>query len=261
MAIQEGDFVEVEYTGKLKEDNSVFDTTDIKVAKESDIFSENMAYGSVIVCVGQGHILKGLEKHFVGKMPGKITVSLVPDEAFGKKNASLIQLIPQKKFTENKIQPVPGLQINIDDSLGIVRRVGGGRILVDFNHPLSGREVVYDVNIKRIVTDKKEQLTGLLAILMKQKPVDIKIANDEAEVTLKIALPDKVAEHMSNEFGSLVKLKKLVFKKAEEKKEESKVEKKEENKIKKDETPVVVDAEIIDHEHSDKKFRAKKTGN
>lgn len=256
MAIQEGDFVEVEYTGKIKEDSAVFDTTDEKVAKDSDIFSENMAYGPVIVCVGQGHILKGLEKHFVGKMPGKFTVSLIPGEAFGKKNAALIQLIPQKKFTENKIQPVPGLQINIDDSLGVVRRVGGGRILVDFNHPLSGKEVTYDVNIKRIVTDKKEQLSGLLAILMKQKPVDIKITNDEAEVTLKIALPDKVADHMSNEFCGLVKLKKLVFKK-----EESKAEKKEENKIKKDEKPVVVDAEIIEKGNSDKKSGAKKTVN
>ncbi len=246
MAIQEGDFVEVEYTGKLKEDSSVFDTTDIKVAKESDIFSENMAYGPVIVCVGQGHILKGLEKHFVGKGEGKFTVSLIPEEAFGKKNAGLIQLIPQKKFTENKIQPVPGLQINIDDSLGIVRRVGGGRILVDFNHPLSGKEVVYDVNIKRIVTDKKEQLSGLLSILMKQKPVDIKIANDEAEVTLKIALPDKVAEHMSREFCSLVKLKKLVFKKAEEKKKEELKE---------------IPAQKENKENSEKKSRAKKAVN
>lgn len=248
MAIQEGDFVEVEYTGKLKEDNSVFDTTDIKVAKDSGIFSENMAYGSVIVCVGQGHILKGLEKHFVGKGAGKFAVSLAPEEAFGKKNAGLIQLIPQKKFTENKIQPVPGLQINIDDSLGIVRRVGGGRILVDFNHPLSGKEVVYDVDIKRVVTDKKEQLSGLLSILMKQKPVDIKIANDEAEVTLKIALPDKVAEHMSKEFCSLVKLKKIVFKKAEEKKEAKKEETKSASG-----SPAVVDAEIVEKGSAEKK--------
>jgi len=233
MAIKEGDFIEVEYTGKLKEDGAVFDTTDEKIAKEADIFSEKMAYGPVIVCVGKGHILKGLETHFVGKGIGKITVSLGPEEAFGKKNASLIQLIPQKKFTENKIQPVPGLQIDIDGSLGIVRRIGGGRILVDFNHPLSSKEVVYDVDIKRIVDDKKEQLTGLLAILMKQKPVDIKIANDKAEIILKIALPENVAEHMSKEFCGLTKLKNIVFKKEEVKKvtpsaEKIKDEKKEE---------------------------------
>jgi FKBP-type peptidyl-prolyl cis-trans isomerase 2 len=244
MAIKEGDFVEVEYTGKLKEDSSVFDTTDVKIAKESDIFSENMAYGPVIVCVGQGHILKGLERHFVGKDAGKFSVALAPEEAFGRKDAGLIQLIPQKKFTENKIQPVPGLQINIDGSLGIVRRVGGGRILVDFNHPLSSKEVVYDVDIKRVVTDKKEQLSGLLAILMKQKPVDIRIANDEAEITLKIALPENVAEHMSKEFCSLVKLKKISFKK-EEKKEAVEAKK---------EGPQASSAPF-----PDKKSRAKKT--
>ncbi|MBD3361884.1 peptidylprolyl isomerase [Candidatus Woesearchaeota archaeon] len=227
MAIKEGDFVEVDYTGKLKEDGAVFDTTDESLAKEADIHSENMVYGPVIVCVGKGHILKGLEQKFIGKEPGKFSIDLPPEEAFGKKDASLIQLIPNNKFKENKIQPVPGLQVNIDGALGIIRRVGGGRVLVDFNHPLSGREITYDIDIKRIVTDKKEQITGLLSILMKVKPVDIKIEKDEAVVTLKQELPAKVQEHMSKEFCNMVKLKKIVFKKEEEKK---KTDEKEENK-------------------------------
>lgn len=225
MTIKEGDFIEVDYTGKLKENKAIFDTTDEKLAKEANIHSENIAYGPVIICVGKGQILKGLEKKFIGKKQGKFSTDLTPEEGFGKKDASLIQLIPQKKFVENKIQPMMGLQVNIDGALGIVRRVGGGRILVDFNHPLSGREVIYDVDIKRIVTDKKEQIQGLLSILMKVKPVDIKIEKDEAVIELKQELPKNVQEHMAKEFCDMVKLKKITFKKAEEKKPE--IEKKE----------------------------------
>lgn len=221
MAVKQGDFVEVDYTGKLKEDNAIFDTTDEKIAKEADIYSENIAYGPVIVCVGKGQILKGLENKFIGREPGKFSVDLKPEESFGKKNAGLIQLIPQKKFTENKIQPVLGLQVNIDGALGIVRRTGGGRVLVDFNHPLSGREISYDVDIKRIVTDKKEQITGLLSILMKLKPVDISIEKDEAVITLNQELPKNIQDHMAEEFCDMLKLKKVIFKKAEEKKEEA----------------------------------------
>jgi FKBP-type peptidyl-prolyl cis-trans isomerase 2 len=220
MAIKEGDFIEVEYTGKLKEDEAIFDTTDESLAKEADIYSENMAYGPVIICVGKGHILKGLEKHFVGKTPSKFSVDLPPEDGFGKKDASLIQLIPQNKFVKHKIQPVHGLQVNIDGALGIIRRVGGGRVLVDFNHPLSGREVTYDINIKRVVDDKKEQINGLLSILMKIKTADIKIEKDEAVIELKSELPPNVTEHMSKEFCDMIKLKKVTFKKAVEKKPE-----------------------------------------
>ncbi|MBW2969249.1 peptidylprolyl isomerase [Candidatus Woesearchaeota archaeon] len=238
MAIKEGDFIEVDYTGKLKEDEAIFDTTDEKLAKEAGIYSEKMEYGSVTICVGKGQILKGLEQKFIGKKPEKFTIDLKPEEAFGKKDASLIQLIPNKKFVENKIQPMVGLQVNIDGTLGIVRRAGGGRILVDFNHPLSGREITYDINIKRMVTDKKEQIKGLLSVLMKIKPININVEKDEAVIELKQELPEKVSEHMSKEFCEMLKLKKVIFKKAEEKKEADKKEadkkeadKKEEQKI------------------------------
>jgi len=221
MAVKQGDFIEVEYTGRLKEDNSVFDTTDKKLAKESGIFSENITYGPVIICVGKGHILKGLEKEFIGKSPGKFSVELAAENAFGKKNAGLIELVQQKKFVEHKIQPVPGLQVNVDGTLGVVRRVGGGRVLVDFNHPLAGKGVVYDVNIKRIVSDKKEQVKGLLSVLMKLEPVDVKIENEQAVIMIKKELPDNVKDHISKELCSMVGLKKAEFKKEEEKKDKN----------------------------------------
>ena len=59
--INKKDFVEVEYTGSTKEDNLIFDTTSAEVAKENNIYAEKMQYGPVVVCIGEGQILEGLE--------------------------------------------------------------------------------------------------------------------------------------------------------------------------------------------------------
>ena len=137
------DFVEIEYTGRTKDDNSIFDTTEEKVAKENGVYDKHVSYSPVIVCIGQNNILKALDDQMIGKETGKEYVfEISSEEAFGKRDAKLIQLIPAKKFRQQKIQPFPGLQLNIDGIFGIVKTVSGGRILVDFNHPLAGKDIV-----------------------------------------------------------------------------------------------------------------------
>ena len=149
--IKKHDFVEIEYTGKLKEDNIIFDTTDEKTAKENNLHS-NTDYGPVIICVGEEQILKGLDKNIEGKEIGKeYNVDIKPEDAFGSKNAKLIQLIPTSKFKQQKIQPMPGMQLNIDGVVGTVKTVSGGRTLVDFNHPLAGKELLYKIPVYQTV--------------------------------------------------------------------------------------------------------------
>jgi len=151
------DFVEVEYTGKLKEDNTIFDTTDETIAKDNNIHNENMNYGPVVVCIGEKQILGGLDKQLEGKETGKeYNIELKPEEAFGKKDAKLLKMIPSGKFKQQGVQPQPGLQINIDGMMGTIRTAAGGRIIVDFNHPLSGKEIIYNIKLNKIITDNKE---------------------------------------------------------------------------------------------------------
>ncbi|EFK97351.1 peptidylprolyl isomerase FKBP-type, partial [sediment metagenome] len=49
---------------------------------------------------------------------------------------------------KDSIRPMPGLPVNIDGMYGIIRTVAGGRVIVDFNHPLSGKEIVYNSKLK-----------------------------------------------------------------------------------------------------------------
>ncbi|MFH2020060.1 MAG: FKBP-type peptidyl-prolyl cis-trans isomerase [archaeon] len=152
MKLKKNDFVEIEYTGKL-DDDTVFDTTDEETANKSGLKRENSIFGPVVVCLGEHHVLEGIENELIGKEAGTYHVDLSAEKAFGKKDAKLLKLMPMKLFIKQKIQPFVGLEVNIDNAYGTVRSVSGGRVIVDFNHPLSGRAVKYDIKVNRLVED------------------------------------------------------------------------------------------------------------
>lgn len=216
--IKKGDFIEIEYTGKLKESQEIFDTTDEVIAKANNLFSERMKYGPVIICIGEKNLIKGLDAHLEGKEPGKTySFELSPEEAFGKKDPKMIQLVQTSKFRQQKITPFPGLQINIDGMLGTIKTVTGGRTLVDFNHPLSGREIIYDVKIDRIITDKKAQINSILYLTLNITDAEIIVTEKKADIKIKHELPPNLQDKLKEEIKRLVKLEEVIFSKQEEK--------------------------------------------
>ncbi|PIO04973.1 peptidylprolyl isomerase [Candidatus Woesearchaeota archaeon CG08_land_8_20_14_0_20_43_7] len=207
MAIKNGDFIEIEYTGSIKDDGSVFDTTDKKTAEENGIFSQKTQYGPIVVVLGESHLIKGLDKELDGKEIGKeYEISLPPEKAFGKRDAKLLQLIPAKRFSKESIRPMPGMQVNVDGMLGIVRNVSGGRTIVDFNHPLASKEVTYAVKLKRIVDDVIEKISALLIIKLslRKDMVTVGFAEGKATITLPVKLPDEFAKLETEEIKRLV---------------------------------------------------------
>ena len=218
MAIKKDDFIEIEYIGRLKENNEVFDTTNEQVAKDEEIHNPNASYGPVIICLGEGQIVQGLDEALIGKEPGKHTVELTAEQAFGKKDAKLIQMVPLGKFTQNDIKPFPGLQVNIDNALGTVKTVSGGRVLVDFNHPLSGKDIIYEIEIKRIVTDKKEQIESLLKLLIGIKDITVTMDGNKAKVEMPANVPPEIAEELAKKVKELTKVDDVKFVKTGEEK-------------------------------------------
>jgi len=202
--IAKTDFIEIEYTGKLKDENAVFDTTDEKVAKENDLESHS-GYGSVIICVGEEQLLKGLDKNLEGKETGKeYDIDIKPEDAFGEKNAKLIQLIPTNKFKQQNIQPMPGMQLNMDGVVGTIKTVSGGRTLVDFNHPLAGKDVSYKIKINKKITDDKEKLEGYLKLSLGTKDVELEVNDSNAKIKLKKEIPKETQERLSKKITELI---------------------------------------------------------
>ncbi|MCH8003749.1 MAG: peptidylprolyl isomerase [Nanoarchaeota archaeon] len=209
--VSKKDFIEIEYTGKLKEENVIFDTTDEKVAKENNL--ESHGYEPVVICVGEEQLLKGIDKNLEGKDIGKeYDIVIRPEDAFGKKNAKLIQLIPTSKFKKQNIQPMPGIQLNIDGMVGTIKTVSGGRTLVDFNHPLAGKELTYKIKINKKITDDKEKLKGYLKLSLGTKDFEIEISNNDAKIKLKNTIPKEAEERLKNKIIELIpNIKKVDF--------------------------------------------------
>jgi len=225
--INKKDFVEIEYTGKIK-DGIVFDTTNVEIAKENNIYNEKMSYVPVVVCVGEHQIIKGLDKYLEGREVGEeYEVNLKPEESFGKKDAKLLKMVPMSVFKKQNITPFPGLQLNIDNTIGTVRTVTGGRTIVDFNHPLAGRDMIYKIKIKRLVKDKKEKINSYFKTQFNITNADVEIKEDKAEVDLKIPLPKEAVDKLKEKLIKITNIKSIEFK--QEKKEEKK-ETKEEGK-------------------------------
>ncbi len=209
--VKKKDFVEIEYTGKIKEDNTVFDTTDEKVAKENNLHGHD--FSPAIICIGEEQVLKGIDKNLEGKsIGGEYEFDVNPEDAFGKKNAKLIQLIPTAKFRQQSIQPMPGMQLNIDGMVGTVKTVSGGRTLVDFNHPLAGKELSYKVRINKKITDDKEKLNGYLKLALGTKDFEAAVENGNAKITLKNEIPKEIQEELSEKITELMsEVKKAEF--------------------------------------------------
>lgn len=223
MQIKENDFIELEYTGKIKDGNIVFDTTQKDIAEKADILNPRVEYKPVVLCVGQEHILKGIDNALTGKEIDKeYTVELTPDNAFGKKKMELIQLIATGKFKKHGINPMPGLQVNIDNSVGVIKTVTGGRTLVDFNHPCAGKDVVYTFKALRIVTDVQTKMQAMATMLLGEQLItQTTVKDNKAEITTLIKMPDEIQTKMTENIKKCVPeiLEVTYLEKKQEKKE------------------------------------------
>jgi FKBP-type peptidyl-prolyl cis-trans isomerase 2 len=155
--IQKNDFIEIEFTGKSN--GEVFDTINKDEAKKIGIETDVKPQ---IICVGNDMLLKGFDKAMEGKEIGKnYSVHLSSDESFGKRNPLLIKTMPMRVFKEKNITPYPGLTLQMDNYLVKIISVSGGRIIVDFNNPLAGKDIDYDFRILRKVTNPEEKINAL----------------------------------------------------------------------------------------------------
>ncbi len=165
MAVKEGDFIRLEYTGKVQETGIVFDTTDENVAEEAGIKLDNKSYGAIPIVVGGGHVLKGLDEALIGMEEGEEKeVKITPEEGFGLRDPKLLQLIPMGEFKKQGMKPEVGMAITSDGNTGIIRSVSGGRVRVDFNHELAGKNLEYDIKVIKEIEDDVEKVKSMIEL-------------------------------------------------------------------------------------------------
>ncbi len=187
MTIEKGDFIYLDYTAKVKETGEVFDTTIEEAAKKEGLYKEGEIYEPKLVIVGEGWVLKALDEKLLDFEIGKpSSVEIPPEDAFGNRDPEKVKLYPVRRLTSRGITPKLGMRLEIDGKPATVRTMGSGRVQLDFNPPLAGKTLIYDVTVTKKLKTKKKKI---IALIHRRIPaVDIK--KFSLKLTKKIAKID-----------------------------------------------------------------------
>jgi len=217
------DFIEFDFTART-EDGVLFDTTLNEIAKKEGIDLDK-ELKPLRVPLSDEYMLKGLYDLLKDKEPGEYKVTLQPDDAFGRKDAKLMKLMNLNQFKKHDVNPQVGMDVEVDNRRGTVRSVSSGRVYVDFNHPMAGRVLNYEVVYRRRIDDVKEMLDSFLELTLRMPEslfeTSFEKSSKTGTVKLKIpALPkemDAELKHMAE--GMIKGLDKLIIEYESEKKE------------------------------------------
>ncbi|MDO8538059.1 MAG: peptidylprolyl isomerase, partial [archaeon] len=215
--MKEGDCVLISFSGKDLITGKVFDTTSIEEAKKEGIFRENAVFKPLPVFVGKKELIPGLEKALLAmKEKEQKTVKISPSEAFGERKQELVVVVPLQEFKNRNLVPKPGLKVNLNDNIGKVQTVSGGRVRVDFNHELAGREVEYSVKIEKTLSTPTEKLNALFEKFFPfvSEP-KVSLTKEEAEIIIPSKFSHEashITEVFSKEiFENVKEIKKIRF--------------------------------------------------
>jgi len=163
MPLKERDFVLVEYTVRVKDTGEVIETTGEEVAKSSGIYREGDVYGPKLMIIGEGRYVRGFEEAVASSEVGEEkTVEVEPSKAYGDRDPNKVKILSLRELAKLNIVPEPGKAIEIGGAVGIVKSISGGRVVVDFNHPLSGKTLVFTYKIVKRLEDPVEKIKYLM---------------------------------------------------------------------------------------------------
>ena len=149
--VKEGDYVLVDYIGKLK-DGTVFDTSIKDVAIDAGIYNQKREYQPLGFTVGAGEMIKGFDKGVVGMAVGENkTLIIPPEEAYGAYREDMLTTRPIEELTTAGITPVVGQKIlTTQGQVGTIINVTDTEVVIDFNHELAGKTLIFDVTLVSI---------------------------------------------------------------------------------------------------------------
>jgi len=163
MPFKKGEFVLIDYVAKVKETGEVFDTTIEDVAKKERLYKEGEIYEPKLVAVGEAWVLKALDESLPNLEINKTTpVEIPPEKAFGSRDPEKVRLVPLRRLIAKGITPQLGMRLEVEGKLAVVRTMGAGRVQLDFNPPLAGKTLVYEVTVQKKLETKEEKINALI---------------------------------------------------------------------------------------------------
>ena len=162
-SMSKGDLVYVDYDAYLADNDKLFDTTMAESAKDAGFFDENFDYSPMPVLLGAGSLFEAFETAIEKAAVGKETeVRIASADAAGARDPKLVETYLMKEFHKQDINPYPGVEVQFGNRRGTVMYVGAGRVKVDFNNPLAGKDLVYKFTVREVIEDKMEKAKAVV---------------------------------------------------------------------------------------------------
>jgi len=185
----DGDFVEVEYTARTVEDDALVDTTSREVAEEEGVAEDDHDYGPQMIVIGQGHIFPSIEEELRGSEVGDEFTAVAPAaEAFGEYDDEKVRTVSADKIPDD--DRYPGAEVTVDGDQGYLETTVGGRARVDFNHPLAGADIEYDLEILDRVDDREERAERFIETAVGM-PLDVEFETATVEEERPVDDPEE----------------------------------------------------------------------
>ena len=120
------------------------------VLEDGHIFDSNFESEPATFSVGDGNLLPGFESTLIGLVNGdEREFTIPPEQAFGQHNPQNVQAVERGNFDQEELElgamfsfqngdgELPGVIVDVDDN----------EVMIDFNHPLAGKNIIFQVKI------------------------------------------------------------------------------------------------------------------
>ena len=187
----------ISFTAREKVSDKIIDTTDEATAKKAGMYTAKQAYGPQAVVVGNKEVLPGVDEALLAmKEKESRTVDVPPSKGFGERNPELVRVLPLQEFKARNLVPVPGMVVDANGYYGRVQSVSGGRVRVDFNPELAGKELLYELTLEKMISFPQEKLEAFKNKFFEKAKAAISLANGKATIALDVngAMPHPEAK-------------------------------------------------------------------
>ena len=120
------------------------------VLEDGHIIDSNFESEPATFSVGDGNLLPGFESTLIGLVNGdEREFTIPPEQAFGQHNPQNVQAVERGNFDQEELElgAVFSFQNGDGELPGVIVDVDDNEVMIDFNHPLAGKNIIFQVKI------------------------------------------------------------------------------------------------------------------
>ena len=186
MTFERGSLIMVDYTARLKDADTVIETTRAADSPKLEDPKPGAVYRPKLVSIGDPSypVPKGFDAALAeAEIAVPQTVEVPPDGAFGERSRSKVKMVTLRKLGEDADRASVGDVVTVDKRVGTVRFIGSGRVQIDFNLRYAGRSILYDFNVVKSLDSAADRIEAILGnVGMLPDPAGYTLEGDKLEV-------------------------------------------------------------------------------